>query len=282
MTDVQELKKQICEIGRRLYARGFVAANEGNISARIDNDRLLVTPTLCCKGFMQPEDICIVDRNGDQLEGLRRRTSEIQLHLVIYNQRSDINAVVHCHPPHATAFSIAREPIPNCVLPEPDIFLGEVPVAPYETPGNKGLAEAIRPFVKWTNTIILANHGTVSYQDQVERAFWLTEILDAYCRVLILTKHIGRIQYLPDNKGRELLQLREIWGFPDERQRMKLEENDIGRHKLSRKTWVDSGLEQRGFPQFPETEFSSLGHANLDSLIEAIADRVADKLRVNP
>jgi L-fuculose-phosphate aldolase len=229
---------------------------------------------------MQPDDICVVDRNGNQLEGHRRRTSEVQLHLAIYQERTDINAVVHCHPPHATAFSVAREPIPNCVLPEPDIFLGEVPVAPYETPGDKGLADAIRPFINSTNTIILANHGTVSYQTDVERAFWLTEILDSYCRILILAKHIGRIQYLPDCKGLELLRLRQAWGFADERLQMNLAKNEIGGHILFRETWSDSELEQRGFPCYPETEFPSLGHANVEQLVEAIADKVVEKLRI--
>ena len=127
---IENLKQQICEIGRRVYQKGFAAANEGNISARAGDDLVLCTPTLTCKGFMTPDDICMVDMKGQQVAGNKKATSEVLLHLNIYRQRPDVASVVHCHPPHATAFAVAREPVPMGVLPEPDIFLGEVPIAP--------------------------------------------------------------------------------------------------------------------------------------------------------
>ena len=130
MPDFSAERKLICDIGRRMYDRQFVAGNEGNLSIRIDEDRVLCTPTLISKGFMEPDDLCVVDLNGEQISGKRRRTSEVQLHLEIYRKRDDVRSVVHCHPPHATAFAISREPIPVGVLPEPDILLGEVPIAP--------------------------------------------------------------------------------------------------------------------------------------------------------
>ena len=108
-----ELKELICEIGRRLYAKGFAAANDGNITIRLNEREFLCTPTMISKGYMKPEDICRVDTKGNQLAGKRKRTSEVLLHLSIYNQRPDINAVVHCHPPHATAFAVAHEPMPT-------------------------------------------------------------------------------------------------------------------------------------------------------------------------
>lgn len=213
MTDLESAKQQLCEIGRRLYSKNFAAANEGNLSVRISEHEIVCTPTLICKGFMEPEDLCTVDLTGKQISGTRKRTSEILLHLEIYRQRSDIHSVVHCHPPHATAFAIAREPIPTGVLPEPDIFLGAVPMAEYETPGSQTFADSIRPFVKQTNVIVLANHGTVSYDANLERAYWFTEILDSYCRALILARQLGRVVQLPAEKIRELAELRVAWGL---------------------------------------------------------------------
>src|SRR5829696_5235421 len=149
----QKLKEQICEIGRRLYNKGFAAANDGNISIRVGENEVLCTPTMVSKGFMKPEDVCKVDMEGKQLAGARKRTSEVLLHLAVYRERPDVKSVVHCHPPYATAFAVAGEPIPKCVLPGVEVFLGEVPIARYETPGTNKFAETITPFLKHCNTI---------------------------------------------------------------------------------------------------------------------------------
>ena len=143
-----KLKEFICEIGRRVYAKGFAAANDGNISIRIAENEVLCTPTMVSKGFLKPEDICKVDYDGKQISGTRKRTSEVLLHLAVYKNRDDVNGVVHCHPPHATAFAVAHEPIPKCVLPEVEVFLGEVPIAKYATPGDQRLPNTIVPYVK--------------------------------------------------------------------------------------------------------------------------------------
>lgn len=280
MQDVKAQKESICEIGRRLYTKGFAAANEGNLSIRIGDDRVLCTPTMQCKGFMKPADICTVDMTGKQLEGVKKRTSEVLLHLEIYKRRPDVKSVVHCHPPHATAFGVAREPIPVCVLPEPEIFLGEVPIAPYETPGSQDFAETISPFVDSTNTIVLANHGTVSFEKDVERAYWLTEILDSYCRILIYAKQLGGVKYLPAEKGRELLKLRMEWGFDDPRS--KIDAAGGGQHDLFGHSWMVSQLAQRAFPAHRGDD-EALGQKaispDLDWLIEEIAERVANRLK---
>src|SRR5881398_2579143 len=142
-----KLKDQICEIGRRIYAKGFAAANDGNITIRIGDNEVLCTPTMVSKGFLKPEDICKVDMEGKQLAGTRKRTSEVLLHLAIYKERPDVKACVHCHPPYATAFAVAHEPIPKCVLPEVEVFLGEVPISIYETPGDNRFASTVLPYV---------------------------------------------------------------------------------------------------------------------------------------
>ncbi|MEM9659481.1 MAG: class II aldolase/adducin family protein, partial [Planctomycetota bacterium] len=185
MPNIHRMKQEICEIGDRIYKRQFAAANDGNITYRVSENEVLCTPTLHCKGFLKPDDICLIDMEGNQISGRKKRSSEALLHLEIMKARPDVKSVVHCHPPHATAFAVAREAIPQCVLPEVEVFLGDVPITKYETPGGQAFAETILPFVSKTNVIVLANHGTVSYGENVERAYWWTEILDSYCRILL-------------------------------------------------------------------------------------------------
>ena len=210
-----KLKEQICEIGRRLYLKGFAAANDGNITIRLNERELLCTPTLVSKGFMKPDDICKVDYEGKQLGGTRKRSSEVLMHLVIYKSRPDVNAIVHCHPPHATAFAFAGVPLPNCVMPEVEVFLGEVPIAKYETPGTQAFAETLLPHLKASNTIILANHGTVTFGPDLEKAYFNTEIVDAYCRILILAHQLGGINFFTADKASELLDIKKRLGYDD-------------------------------------------------------------------
>ncbi|MBN1909642.1 MAG: class II aldolase/adducin family protein, partial [Pirellulales bacterium] len=145
MPSLHQVKQEICQIGDRIYKKGFAAANDGNISYRIRDNEVVCTPTMISKGFMKPDDLCTVDMDGKQLSGKRKRTSEILLHLAIMKHRPEVKSVVHCHPPHATAFGIAREPVPQCILPEVEIFLGEVPIARYDTPGSQNFADTILP-----------------------------------------------------------------------------------------------------------------------------------------
>src|SRR3982750_4288084 len=176
-----QIKEKKGENGRGVFAQGFAAANDGNISVRLNDREILCTPTMVSKGFLKPEDLCKVDYEGKQLAGTRKRSSEILLHLSVYRHRPDVNAVVHCHPPHATAFAVPHEPIPKCVLPEVEVFLGEVPISVYETPGGQKFADTIVPYLKDSNTILLANHGTITFGPTLEKAYWNSEIIDAYC-----------------------------------------------------------------------------------------------------
>ncbi len=212
-----KLKEQICEIGRRLYAKGFAAANDGNITIRLNEREVLCTPTMVSKGYLKPEDICKVDYEGKQLAGVKKRTSEVLLHLAVYKARPDVMGCVHCHPPHATAFAVAQEPIPKCVLPEVEVFLGEVPIAEYETPGTQKFADCVLPYVRDCNTIILANHGTVTFGPDLEKAYFNTEIIDAYCKILILARQLGRVNYFNEAQTRELMGFKKRLGYDDVR-----------------------------------------------------------------
>ncbi len=278
--NIQNVKLEICDIGERLYKRGFAAANDGNISYRVDEKTVVCTPTLICKGFMKPDDLCVVDMEGKQQSGRRKRTSEIMLHLAIMKERPEVKAVVHCHPPHATAFGIAREPIPQCVLPEVEIFLGEVPITKYEIPGGKEFADTILPFVHKANVIILANHGTVSFAETVEKAYWSTEILDGYCRMLMLARGLGRVNYFTEPEARALLDLKEKWGFQDPRTEMK--NCDICANDVFRSSWAQTGVEPLAFPP-PKRDAAACpapgAAADQEALIQAITDKVMATLR---
>ena len=251
MINAHKIKQDICEIGRRLYNKGFAAANDGNITVRISDNEVLCTPTMHSKGFLKPEDISIVDMTGKQISGQKKRSSEALLHLEIYKRRPDIKSVVHCHPPHATAFAVAREPIPQCVLPEVEVFLGDVPITKYETPGGQAFADTIIPFVDKCNVIILANHGTVSFGEDVEKAYWWTEILDAYCRILMLSRQLGRVNYLDKQQSRELLELKDKWGFADPRLTDEFKDCDICANDIFRESWAESGVSRKAFEAPP-------------------------------
>src|SRR6516225_3425330 len=242
-----KLREQMCEIGRRIYNKGFAAANDGNITYRLSEDRVLCTPTRVSKGFMKPDDLCIVDLDGKQVSGKRKRSSEILLHLTIMKARPDVRSAVHCHPPHATAFAVAREPIPKCVLPEIEVFLGEVAISPYETPGSQKFADTVLPYVKDTDTILLANHGTVTYGSDLEDAYFKTEIIDAYCRILLLARQLGRVHYYSDEKAAELIRLKPKLGIPDPRLERGLENCDLCGNSLFREGYGDPSPEPRVF-----------------------------------
>ena len=212
-----QLKEQMCEIGRRIWLKGFCAGNEGNHSYRIGEDRVLCTPTGISKGFLKPDDICTVDMEGKQTSGKRKRTSEILMHLAIYKARPDVKAVVHSHPPHATAFAVAGVELPTCIHPEAEVFLGAVKTAKYVTPGDTRLGESLLPYVKDSNTILLQNHGTVTYDVDLEGAYYKLEIVDAYSRILLLAKQIGSIRPLDGGEMKELLELKQRFGLEEPR-----------------------------------------------------------------
>jgi L-fuculose-phosphate aldolase len=212
-----KLKEQFCDIGRRIWQRGFCAGNEGNHSFRLGPDRVLCTPTGISKGNLKPSDLCVVDMNGDQVAGTRKRTSEINMHLAIYKLRDDVKAVIHSHPPHATAFAVAGVDLPTCIHPEAEVFLGPVHTAKYVTPGDKRLGESIAPFVKDSNTILMGNHGVVCYGHDLENAYYKLEIVDAYSRILILAKQVGSIQQLTNDEMKELVALKARFGMSDPR-----------------------------------------------------------------
>src|SRR5437868_5785739 len=212
-----KLKEQMCDVGRRIWLKGFCAGNEGNHSYRIGPDRFLCTPTGISKGNLKPDDLCVVDGEGKQISGKRKRTSEILMHLAIYKARPDVACVIHSHPPHATAFAVAGIELPTCIHPEAEVFLGAVKTAKYVCPGDTRLGESILPYVKDANTIVLQNHGVVCFDPDLEQCYYKLEIVDAYARILILAKQVGSIRPLASNEMKELLELKGKFGIQDAR-----------------------------------------------------------------
>jgi len=211
-------RMEIIDVGRKLWERQYVDGNGGNISVRLGERYLLCTPTMMSKRDMQPADICLSDLDGNILAGDRHRTSELLLHIEIYKNNSRARAVVHCHPPHATAFAMTGTVPPNGLVSEYETSIGPAALAPYETPGTQAFAETVRPFVQDHNTILLSNHGIVCWADTVTHAEWFVETFENYCKTYLIAQQIGKpLRFLPDEKIQELLAIKRRLGLPDAR-----------------------------------------------------------------
>jgi L-fuculose-phosphate aldolase len=206
--DIGFEKKHICETGKRMWQRGFVDGNGGNISVRVAENLVLCTPTLISKGFMALEDLCLVDMDGCQKAGSRPATSEILTHLAIYRNVPEAGACVHAHPPHATTFSIANARPPRYILPEVEVFLGEIAVVPYHHPGSPEMAATVGAVAPSHQAMLMQNHGAITWGAHIEEAYWKMENLDAYCQMLLLAKFAG--MNLTTINEKEVEKLREL------------------------------------------------------------------------
>lgn len=216
--EAQAVKEEICAVGKKLWLRQYVDGNGGNISYRIGPNEVICTPTLTSKYDLKPDEMCMVDLTGKQLVGSRPRTSEILMHLEIYKEVPEAKAVVHCHPPHATAYAITNRVPPSCIIPEYEVFIGKVALSPYETPGTQKFAETVIPYVKTHNTVLLANHGIVCWGDTVTHAEWYAEVVDTYCWTLMLAAQLGSpISHIDSDKAADLVAIKKRLGLPDPR-----------------------------------------------------------------
>ena len=209
----QTLREQIVEIGRRLYARGYTASNDGNISVRLDERRLLMTPKSVCKGFMSADMMCITDLDGRKLAGERDPSSEMQMHLEVYRQRADARAVVHAHPPIATGFAVAGIPLDRAVLAEVITTLGSVPIAEYATPSTKELPEAVRKYVKAHDGMLLANHGALALGADLFAAYYKMETIEHFAKISLVARLLGGERLLSRQEVDRLQGLRGMYGI---------------------------------------------------------------------
>ena len=213
MSTESQLRADIVEVGRRMYARGYTASNDGNISVRLGSDRLLMTPKSVCKGFMTPDMMCITDLEGTKLEGVRDPSSEMLMHLEVYRQRPDAQAVVHAHPPTATGFAVAGVPLDRAVLAEVVTTLGSIPIAEYATPSTKELPEAVRKYVKAHDGMLLANHGALTLGADLFAAYYKMETIEHFAKISLVARMLGRENLISREEVLRLQELRGTYGI---------------------------------------------------------------------
>jgi L-fuculose-phosphate aldolase len=208
----KEQRRQICTIGRRMYARGLVVAAEGNLSVRLDAERIIVTPSGACKGHLASEDMVVTDRNGNVLSGKGRPSSEMQMHLLYYRSRPDVRAICHAHPPTATGFAAAGRALEEAVLPEVIVCLGKIPLAPYGTPGTWELCAGLEPLVHNYDAILLENHGVVTCGPDLSTAYQRMETVERFARVMLTAEALGGPHLLPRAEVQKLIAARPRYG----------------------------------------------------------------------
>ena len=215
MVSEYEIKKQICEIGKRIYDRGMVAANDGNISVKISDNEFLCTPTGVSKGFMTPDYICKVDAEGNVIQANKgfKPSSEIKMHMRVYKERPDVQSVVHAHPMYATAFAIAGIPLTQPIMPEAVIALGCVPIAEYGTPSTVEIPDAISKYLQHFDALLLENHGALAYSDNLLAAYHKMESLEFYAQLLFLSKQLGGPKELSNSQVERLYEIRSQFGM---------------------------------------------------------------------
>jgi len=267
---INELKSQICDVGRRLWQRAYVDGNGGNIAIRVGEDVALCTPTLVSKGFMKEEDMCLVDLEGNQLcsGNGKKRTSEILMHLQIMKRQPRAVATVHCHPPYSTGFAVAGIEPPTCMIPEYEVF-SSVAIAPYRTPGTPEMGQLVADLVDKHNTILMANHGVVAWShNNVEDAYFKMEILEAYCRTVLVASQLGKpVNTMTSAQLQDLLKIKQSLGIPDPRFGLKeceLCDNDGWRPGVTCSVNGSSEAPTRG----------NNSDADAEALVQAITDQI--------
>jgi L-fuculose-phosphate aldolase len=226
-----QARKLIVEIGRLLYERSYVVSSDGNVSIRLDENRVLATPTMTCKGRMTEDDLAITDMDGNPLSD-KKASSELAMHTLIYKMRPDIKAVCHAHPPHGTAFAVAGLAIDAPILSEVILTLGCVPLTDYGTPSTDELTDAMKPFVARHNALLMANHGAVAYGEDLWQAFDRLETLEHTAKIAILSRALGEAKNLSKDAIEKLIRIREKAGYLNESARCQacgyMHETEIG------------------------------------------------------
>ena len=271
-----EIKKEICEYGKRIYQNGFVAANDGNISVKIDDNTYFATPTGVSKGYMTPDMICKVDGQGNLKEPCKwKPSSEFKMHLKVYQERPDVKAVVHAHPPIATSFAIAGIPLDKLIMPEAVIFLGSVPIAQYGTPSTMEIPESLEPYIQEHDAILLANHGALSFGCDLNTAFFRMESTEFYAKLFLYARLLGGEKEIPCGEVKKLLELRKQFNVPGRHPMEKLcpgcyedDTCDLSPSEANDKYGYESCAAYHGFQ--PKEEKSD----DLQSLVAQITKKV--------
>ncbi len=216
MQNEYEIKKQICEIGKRIYNRNMVAANDGNISVKLNDHEFLCTPTGVSKGFMTPDFICKVDENGNVLQANKgfRPSSEIKMHMRVYKLRPDVGSVVHAHPVYATSFAIAGIPLTQPIMPEAVIALGCVPIAEYGTPSTNEIPDRLEKYLPYYDAVLLESHGALTWSENLLAAYMKMESVEFYAQLLYQSKMLGGPKEFDKATVEKLYEIRRKMGLP--------------------------------------------------------------------
>jgi L-fuculose-phosphate aldolase len=251
-SSLQRIVSDLVNVCYRIYDKGFVTATDGNVSARLPDGTILATPTAINKGMVSAKDLVIVDRNGNVVSGSNRPSTELQMHLYIYGARSDVQAVVHAHPPHATGFATARIPLNECLFPEVIVGLGAVPLAQYATPSTSEVVESIAPFVPKADAILLSNHGVVTYGKDLLDAYFKMEKVEHAAHITFVARLLGGEKPLSEA---DLEKLRQI------------SEASYGKDFEEKIACVPSGDEKDTPPSYSEEELREIVREVLNRLV---------------
>ena len=285
MQSAYEIKKEICEIGRRIYQNGFVAANDGNISVKVGPNEFYCTPTGVSKGFMTPDMILKVDAQGNKLESNPNNpSSEFKMHLKVYAEREDVRAVVHAHPPTATAFAVAHVPLDKYTMAEAALFLGSIPTCAYGTPSTDEIPDSLMPYIQDHDAFLLANHGALTVGNTLMKAFFNMETLEFYAKISLLARQLGGEKELSCEELEKLMELRKKFNVPGRHPGCSKCHNlgtENCRCKQNIKPLADSKVDEPGENDFKDVNvehpISSKTEAN-SAYIDAVTARILSEL----
>lgn len=268
---IEELKRRMCDIGRRLWQREYADGNGGNLTIRVGDRLVLCTATLISKGFMEPSDICLVDFDGRQWGGERPPTSEALTHFAIMTRQPAAKACVHAHPPHATAFTLGRRDVPQYLIPEVEIFLGKIGVADYATPGSQTYADLIGEAARDHQAVLMRNHGVIVWGKDLEDAYWKMENVDAYCRMLWIAGGLGGgLHPFSGRQAKELIERRLRQGMADPR--AAWDEADLVNETEPQDVSRPTGAAKGALSSVP------LSEAQVERIVRAVTERVLREL----
>jgi len=206
-------RNDIIEICKRIYSKGWVASNDGNVSIRLGPDTVLCTPTGMSKGYLTAGQLIKVDMDGNKLEGELEPSSEVKMHIDVYKQRKDVNSVVHAHPPYATGFAVAGIALDKCILPEVIFSIGSIPLAKYGTPSTSEIPDNVRKYLKDHSVFLLENHGALSVGPDVYKAYYRMESLELFAKISLIASQLGNVNVIDEGNVKKILDIRKQWGM---------------------------------------------------------------------
>jgi L-fuculose-phosphate aldolase len=266
---IVEVKQRMVDIGKRMWAREYTDGNGGNLTVRVGDNLVLCTPTLVSKGFMTLEQMCLVDMEGRQLAGKFKRTSECMTHLAIMKRQPKAKACCHAHPPHGTAFAVAGVQPPTCMIPEAEVFLGQIGMAEYRTPGTPANADVVGNAAVDHMAVLMVNHGVITWGKDIEDAYWKMENVEAYCKTVWVASQLkgGSLLTITGGQAKELIALRKTLGMDDKRANWK--ECEL----------CDNADFQPGTVcRVPEQSVSSVAPVSLDPEAEKLVQTLTDQI----